>query len=82
MVHGEDDHTSDGVSMFLREVMTERLYSLDVLWIEDRGKNDQLDVLRDFKENVARRDDRRYEVGFPWTHTMLPFTYHGEGCRK
>ena len=41
--------------------MTERLYSLDVLGIEDRGKNDQLDVLRDFKENVAR-DDRRYEV--------------------
>lgn len=46
--------------------MTERLYSLDVLGIEDREKNDQLDLLRDFKENVVRRDDRRYEVSFSW----------------
>ena len=22
--------------------------------------------MRDFKENIARRDDRTYEVSFPW----------------
>ena len=33
--------------MFLREVnVDDKLYSLDVLGIEDRGETDQLDVLR------------------------------------
>ena len=44
----------------------ERLYSLDVLGVKDQGENDQFDVMRDFKENIARRDDGRYEVNFPW----------------
>lgn len=53
--------------MYLREVNDyEKLYSLDVLGIENRGENDQLDVLRDFKESVVRKDDGRYEVNFPW----------------
>lgn len=67
VVHGGDEYTSDGVCMYLREVNDyEKLYSLDVLGVEDRGENDQFDVLRDFKENIARRDDGRYEVNFPW----------------
>ena len=37
-----------------------------MLGVEDRGENDQFDVLRDFKENIARRDDGSYEVSFPW----------------
>ena len=53
--------------MYLREVNDyEKLSSLDVLGVEDRGENDQFDVLRDLKENIARRDDGRYEVNFPW----------------
>ena len=53
--------------MYIREVNDyEKLYSLDVLGVEDRGENDQLDVLRDFKESVVRKQDGRYEVGFPW----------------
>ena len=45
------------VCMLLREVNDDdKLYSLGVLWIEDWGENDQLDVLR---ENVPRRDDGR-----------------------
>ncbi len=32
----------------------ERLYSLDVLGVEDRGENDQLDVMRELKENITR----------------------------
>ena len=53
--------------MYLREVNDyEKLYSLDVLGVEDRGENDQFDILRDFKENIARRDDGTYEVSSPW----------------
>ena len=53
--------------MYLREVNDyEKLYSLDVLGVEDQGENDHFDVRRDFKENSARRDDGRYEVSFPW----------------
>ena len=53
--------------MYLREVNdSEKPYSLDVLGVEDRGENDQFDVLRDFKDDIARRDDGRYEVNFPW----------------
>ena len=46
--------------MYLREVNDyEKLYSLDVLRVKDQGENDQFDVMRDFKENIARRDDGR-----------------------
>ena len=62
--------------------MTERLYSLDVPRIEDRGKNDQLDVLRDYKENVVRRDDRRYEVSFPWIPGAMLYSTNEVPSRK
>ena len=53
--------------MYMREVNEyEKPYSLDVLGIEDRAENDQLDVLRDFKESVARKQDGRHVVGSPW----------------
>ena len=50
--------------MYMRELNDyEKLYSLDVLGVEDGGENDQL---RDLKESVVRKQDGRYEVGFPW----------------
>ena len=55
--------------MYLREVNDyEKLNSLDVLGIDDRGENDQLEVLRDLKEkeSVVKKEDGRYEVNFPW----------------
>ena len=67
VVHGGDDYAGDSACMFLREVNEyEKLYSLDVLGIEDRPENDQLDVLRDFNESIVRKEDGRYEVAFPW----------------
>ena len=40
--------------MYMREVNDyEKLYSLDVLGVEDRGENDQLDVLRDLKRVLS-----------------------------
>ena len=53
--------------MFARETSDyERLYSLDVLGVEDRGENDQLDVMKEFHENICRKEDGRYEVNVPW----------------
>ena len=34
--------------------------------VEDRGEDDQSDVLSSFKENVKRGFDSRYEVSVPW----------------
>ena len=44
----------------------EKLYSLDVLGVEDRGANDQLDVYKEFRENIVRQSNGRYEVKIPW----------------
>ena len=44
----------------------EKLYSLDVFGVEDRGQDDQLQIYEDFRENIVRRDDGRYEVNVLW----------------
>ena len=44
----------------------EKLYSLNVLGVEDRGENDQLDVCSEFRENIVKRSDGRCEVGVRW----------------
>ena len=46
--------------------MSEQLYSLDVLGVEDRSEKDQMEVLTDFRESVTRQEDGRYEVSIPW----------------
>ncbi|PFX16399.1 hypothetical protein AWC38_SpisGene19336 [Stylophora pistillata] len=67
VIHGVDEYESGSSCMYISEVNDyEKLYSLDVLRVQDQGPNDQLDVLRDFKEGVVRRHDGRNEVGFPW----------------
>ncbi|CAB3991377.1 Phosphatidylinositol 4-kinase alpha [Paramuricea clavata] len=66
VVHGGKEY-ADGTCMFTRETNEyERLYSLDVLGIEDRGEGDQLDVYREFQESITTRNDGRYEVSVPW----------------
>ena len=65
VIHGGD--FPDNQCIFTRETSDyERLYSLDVLGVEDRGENDQFDVMREFHENISRKDDGRYEVNVPW----------------
>ena len=67
VIHGGDDHATDQC-MFTREMNDyEKLYSLDVLGVPDQGENDQLDVLKEFKDDITRREDGRYEVRVPWT---------------
>lgn len=64
-IHG-GEFSSDGC-YYTREINDyQRLYSLDVLGVEDRGENDQLDVCQEFKENITINQDNRYEVKVPW----------------
>ena len=66
VIHGGEEY-ADNKCMFLKESSDyEQLYSLDVLGVEDRGEDDQLQIYSDFKENITRRDDGRYEVSVPW----------------
>ena len=66
VIHGGDDHVTDQC-MFTREICDyEKLYGLNVLGVQDRGENDQLDVLKEFKDDITRREDGRYEVRVPW----------------
>ena len=66
IVHGCKEY-ADSKCMYARETNEyERLYSLNVLGVEDRGEDDQLDVYTEFKENISKRSDGRYEVGVPW----------------
>ena len=65
VVHG-GDRATDGC-LYTREASDyERLYSLDVLGVEDRGESSQLDVHTEFNENISRNADGRYEVNVPW----------------
>ena len=58
---------SDSQSFFSRDSRDyERLYSLDNLGVRDKGEDDELDVWTEFKENVVRKPDGRYEVNIPW----------------
>ena len=61
VIHGGDCSVDE--CLFTTEVSDyEKLYSLDVLGIEDRRENDQDEVLLEFTENIARKADGRYEV--------------------
>ena len=65
IIHGADRVTDR--CLFTRKASYyERLYSLDVLGLEDRGENSQLDVHTEFAENISRKADGRYEVNVPW----------------
>ena len=65
VIHGGND--SDSQSFFSRDTSDyKRLYSLDVLWIRDRGEDDELDVYTEFKESIGRKHKGRYEVNIPW----------------
>ena len=66
VIHGGTDY-SDTRCMYVKEVTEyERLYSLDVLGVEDRREDDPLTVYTEFQENINKRADGRYEVSVPW----------------
>ena len=64
-IHG-GEFPSDGC-WFSKDVHEcQQLYSLDVQGVEDRGEDSQLDVHKEFKENIVRDKNGRYEVQVPW----------------
>ena len=66
IVHGGKEY-ADSKCMYVRETNEyERLYSLDVLGVEDRGEDDQLVVYKEFQESISEKIDGRYKVGVPW----------------
>ena len=71
----------DSKSFFSRKLSDyERLYSLDVLEVRDRGEDDKLDVYTEFKQNIVRDND---EVNIPWIlGAKLDGTNEEQGRRR
>ena len=66
IIHGGEEY-ADNKCMYIKEGSDyEKLYSLDVLGVEDRGEDDQSDVYSSFKESITRGVDGRYKVSVPW----------------
>ena len=51
-----------------------KIYSLDVLGLKDRPDGDQATVIEEFKEQLTKREDGKYETALPWkaSHPKLP----------
>ena len=64
IIHGGDQ--GNATCMYVSDTKDyERLYSLDILGVEDRSENDQSKVHKEFIENIQIHAQRRYEVGIP-----------------
>lgn len=61
----------------------ERLCALDVLNLSDSPKGDQENVYSEFKEQLTRSSDGRYETALPWKgdHPPLPNNKNGSLLR-
>ena len=61
----------------------ERLCALDVLGLADNPTGDQCDVYEEFKEQLTRSSDGRYETVLPWKgdHPSLPSNRDGSLSR-
>ena len=82
IVHGGKEY-ADSKCMYVRETdKYERLYSLDVFGVEDRGEDDQLDIYKEFQESISKRSDGRYEVGVPWIPGAKLSTTNEEPSRR
>ena len=65
IIHGGDK--GSGTCMYVNDTKDyERLYSLDILGVEDRSENDPSEVYKEFIERIQIDAQGRYEVGIPW----------------
>ena len=74
MGHGMSDSNLAYLSTNSSQDDYRRLYSLDVLGLEDRSDGDQYVVYDEFKEKLQRKDDGTYSCTLPWKegHQPLP----------
>ena len=56
VVHGGDDYSDDQCMLTRDTSDCEKLFSSDVLGVEDRGDTNS-EILNEFKENITRKDD-------------------------
>ena len=68
VIHG-GQYVKDGCLFTRDQTSYKRLYSLDVLGVEDRSENDQLYVHQDFVENITTTKDGRYHSLDSRSHT-------------
>lgn len=81
IIHGGDDFDDDQ-GFFVRETSDcEKLFSLDVLGVEDRGDTNS-EILNEFKENISRKENGRYEIGFPWIPGKKPLDTNEQQSRR
>ena len=70
IIHGGGGGGGDkgnGTCMYVTDTKdSERLYSLDILGVEDRSENDPSEVYKEFIQNIQIDAQGRYEVGIPW----------------
>ena len=59
----------------------ENLCRLDVLGIQDTGEGDQGPVYENFREQLVKREDGRYETGLLWKPHVAPLQNNKEGSR-
>ena len=66
-VHGGDLDKGNRTCMYVSDTKDyERLYSLDILGVEDRSENDPSEVYKEFIEDIQIDAQGRYELGIPW----------------
>ena len=71
-VHGDKSESDRSYFTQTKNDDYEKLYTLDVLGVEDRKEFDQEEVRKDFLENVIQLKDGRYQVKIPWIDERIP----------
>ena len=59
----------------------DRLCRLDVLGVQDTAEGDQGSVYDNFREQLVKGDDGRYETGLLWKSNYAPLPHNKEGSR-
>lgn len=75
---------ADNRCLFVKRPATMRNSILwtSTIWVEDRGEDDHLQIYSDFKENITRRENGRYEVSVPWISGSELSNTNGQPSRK
>ena len=71
-VHGDKSESDHSYFTQTTNDDYEKLYTLDVLGMEDRKEFNQEEVRKDFLENVVQLEDGRYKIKIPWIDERIP----------
>ena len=71
-VHGDKSELDHSYFVQTTNDDYEKLYTLDVLAVEDRKEFDQEEMRKEFLENVVQLKDGRYQIKIPWIDERVP----------